>query len=163
APPSGSGFRRSESSPSPVRLRELPLKVAVLATAIALAAGGSAVLLDHSVVLAGPSPAPARVSVTSAPFDQAIANNVTAMVSEGRDTFRFDTFGDEAFWGDTLKLHLAIEGSALGGVGPGISPKTALGLGLKVDADALSPDTLNALRKGSLDLDDPAATLALLK
>jgi hypothetical protein len=48
-----------------------------------------------------------------------------------RKTFRFDTFGDEAFWGDTLKLHRAIAGSKLGGVGPGVSPRTALSVGLK--------------------------------
>jgi hypothetical protein len=58
-------------------------------------------------------------------------------LGEGRQIFRFDTFGDEGFWGDTLKLHQAIEGSQLGGVGPGVSPKTALAVGLKVDVDAL--------------------------
>ena len=58
-------------------------------------------------------------------------------ITNGRQTFRFDTFGDEAFWGDALKLHQAIAGSANGGVGPGVSPKTALAVGLKVDADAL--------------------------
>src|SRR5689334_9077200 len=60
---------------------------------------------------------------------------------QGRETFRFETFGDEAFWGDTLKLHLAIEGSGFGGVGPGLSPQTALAVGLKVDVRAL-PDSL---------------------
>jgi hypothetical protein len=33
------------------------------------------------------------------------------MMDEGRQAFRFDTFRDEAFWGDTLQLHLAIEGA----------------------------------------------------
>jgi hypothetical protein len=50
-----------------------------------------------------------------------------------------ETFGSEAFWGDTLHLHKAIAGEKNGGVGPGVSPKTALSVGLKVDADAL-PD-----------------------
>jgi hypothetical protein len=36
---------------------------------------------------------------------------------QGRHIFRFDTFGDEAFWGDTIKLHQAIEGTGFGGVG----------------------------------------------
>src|SRR5437764_2643042 len=54
------------------------------------------------------------------------------MIKEGRQTFRFDTFGDEGFWGDALKLHHAILGKKLGGVGPGVSPKTALAVGLKV-------------------------------
>src|SRR5690349_5127690 len=62
------------------------------------------------------------------------------LIHQGRKTFRFDTFGDEAFWGDTLKLHEAIEGQAFGGVGPGLSPRQALSLGLKVDIDALLPE-----------------------
>ena len=57
------------------------------------------------------------------------ANNAVRLVALGRQIFRFDTFGDQAFWGDTLKLHQAIEGSALGGIGPGVSPKTALAVG----------------------------------
>lgn len=53
------------------------------------------------------------------------------MFDEGRKTFGFDTFGSEAYWGDSLKLHQAIGGEKLGGVGPGVSPKTALAVGLK--------------------------------
>ena len=56
--------------------------------------------------------------------------NARNMISEGRQTFRFDTFGDEAFWGDKLKLHEAIEGAKFGGVGPGLTPRDALALGL---------------------------------
>src|SRR5258708_38051282 len=92
-----------------------------------------------------------------------VVENATQKVLQGEQIFRFDTFGDEAFWGDTLKLHQAIEGAKLGGVGPGVSPKTALAVGLKVDADAL-PDELKAqLKAGKVDLNDPATTLALLK
>jgi hypothetical protein len=82
---------------------------------------------------------------------------------EGRQTFRFDTFGDEAFWGDTLKLHQAIEGAALGGVGPGLSPRAALAAGLKVDVDALPGSLQSDLKHGRVNLDDPAVTVALLK
>jgi hypothetical protein len=97
-------------------------------------------------------------------FDRQIGKNAERMVSEGRETFRFDTFGDEAFWGDTLKLHLAIEGSQFGGVGAGISPRTALSLGLKVDAEALQrAGLLGQLNSGRVDLDHPATTLALLR
>jgi hypothetical protein len=85
------------------------------------------------------------------------------MIAAGRRTFRFDTFGDEAFWGGQLQLHQAIQGSNLGGVGPGLSPRNALALGLKVDVDALPPDLIAALRAGQVNLDDPAVTLALLK
>jgi mono/diheme cytochrome c family protein len=85
------------------------------------------------------------------------------MLERGRRIFRFDTFGDEAFWGGTLRLHEAIEGARFGGVGPGLTPAAALGVGLKVDADALSPATLDAIRRGRVNLNDPAVTLALLE
>ena len=81
----------------------------------------------------------------------------------GRQVFRFDTFGDEAFWGDTLRLHQAIAGSRFGGVGAGVSPKTALAVGLKVDVDALPGALQRQLRAGQVDLDDPAVTLTLLQ
>ena len=66
-----------------------------------------------------------------------VVENAARKVQQGEQIFRFDTFGDQAFWGDTLKLHQAIEGAKLGGVGAGVSPKTALAVGLKVDVDAL--------------------------
>ncbi len=92
-----------------------------------------------------------------------IRANALRMLEEGRRTFRFDTFGNEAFWGDTLKLHQAIAGSKLGGVGDGVSPKTALAVGLKVDMDALPKELAESLKAGKVNLDDPATTLALLK
>ncbi len=52
-------------------------------------------------------------------------NNAERMMKEGQEIFRFDTFGDEVFWCGTLRLHQAIEGAKLGGVGPGVSPATA--------------------------------------
>src|SRR5690348_12674137 len=61
-------------------------------------------------------------------FDRVIRTNSRAMLEEGRHTFRFDTFGDEAFWGQTLKLHQAIKGARLGGIGSGLSPRAALAL-----------------------------------
>jgi hypothetical protein len=84
-------------------------------------------------------------------------------VDDGRQAFRFDTFGDEAFWGDRLQLHRAISGEANGGVGPGLDPTTALMLGLKVDAEAIPPDVAAQIRDGRIDLKDPKTTLALLK
>jgi hypothetical protein len=62
--------------------------------------------------------------------DDPIQQNATRMLEEGRTTFRSDTFGSEAFWGNALQLHKAIAGEKLGGVGPGVSPKTALAVGL---------------------------------
>lgn len=85
------------------------------------------------------------------------------MIKEGRHTFRFDTFGDEEFWGGALQLHRAIAGAKLGGVGPGVSPKTALAVGLRVDAEALPEKLVQQLKARQVDLDDPATTLALLK
>lgn len=96
-------------------------------------------------------------------FDAQVAANASAFLANGKNTFRFDTFGDEVFWGDTLHLQQAIKGASLGGVGSGISPAAALGLGLKVDVDALPPPLFNKLRQGKVDLNDPATTVALLK
>ncbi|HET6695936.1 MAG TPA: hypothetical protein VFG85_05475 [Gaiellaceae bacterium] len=95
--------------------------------------------------------------------DRAAEKQADRFFEEGREIFRFDTFGDEAFWGGALQLHRAIAGEKLGGVGPGVSPRTALAVGLKVDETALPKSLKNALRRGDVDLDDPANTLALLK
>jgi hypothetical protein len=95
--------------------------------------------------------------------DRGIRDNARQMLDEGKQTFRFDTFGDEEFWGGTLRLHEAIAGEELGGVGPGVTPKQALDLGLKVDFQALPFDLQLQLKRGQVDLDDPATTLALLK
>src|SRR5438270_11745108 len=92
-----------------------------------------------------------------------VVQNATQKVLIGEQVFRFDTFGDEAFWGDTLKLHQAIEGAKLGGVGPGVSPKTALAVGLKVDVDALPRNIVEQIERGRVNLNDPAVTLLLLK
>jgi len=92
------------------------------------------------------------------------AKNRDALFEQGKQVFRFDTFGDEDFWGGQLHLEKAIEGAALGGVGPGVSPKTALtAAGLKVDVDALPKNLQAQLKQGKVDLDSPATTLALLK
>ena len=96
-------------------------------------------------------------------FDSQINGNAQRMFEQGRQIFRFETFGDEAYWSDKLKLHQAIEGAKLGGVGPGVSPKTALAVGLKVDMDALPADLVAKVKRGEVNLDDPATTLALIK
>jgi cytochrome c553 len=120
-----------------------------------LAALGAAGLLGAVIASAAP---PSRTG-----FDAEIAAYTQAMLDEGRKTFRFDTFGSEAFWGDTLQLHKAIAGEKNGGVGPGVSPKTALSVGLKMDADALPDSLKKQLKAGKVNLDDPATTIALLK
>jgi hypothetical protein len=95
--------------------------------------------------------------------DRQINAHARRLIEEGRRIFRFDTFGSEAFFGDALQLHKAIAGAKDGGVGAGVSPKTALAVGLKVDADALPGQLKAQLRAGRVNLDDPATTLALLK
>jgi len=92
-----------------------------------------------------------------------VERHALRQIHEGRDTFRYATFGDEAFWGDGIGLHLALAGAANGGVGPGVSPKTALAVGLKVDVNALPREVLRDLAHGKVNLDDPAVTLELLK
>ena len=73
---------------------------------------------------------------------------------DGQQVFRFDTFGDEQLWTDTLQMHQAIAQ---------VSPATALSVGLKVDAAALPPAVVDALRAGQVDLNDPAVTIELLR
>jgi len=96
-------------------------------------------------------------------FDEVISKHAQQMMENGKQIFRYDTFGSEAFWGDAVQLHKAIAGDKNGGVGGGVSPKTALAVGLKVDADALPESLKQQLKEGKVNLDDPATTLALLK
>ena len=99
--------------------------------------------------------APAAVPDAGVAAADPVVQAATAMVNEGRQTFRYDTFGDEAFWGDTLKIHQTIASS--------VSPRTALAVGLKVDSEALPADLVAKIQAGQVDLDSPATTLALLK
>jgi hypothetical protein len=94
---------------------------------------------------------------------RAAASKNVNLIAEGQQIFRYDTFGDEDFWGGELRLHEAIEGEQFGGVGPGVSPETALAVGLKVDVDALPPSLRKQIKAGQVDLTDPATTLALLQ
>lgn len=78
-----------------------------------------------------------------------------ATLASGRTIFRFDTFGDETFWTDTLGLHSIIAA--------GVSPMLALQVGLKVDVDALPADLRAALAAGLVDLTSPKTTVTLLR
>lgn len=132
------------------------------------ARGRTATLLKIVILLALTAAGLVYFSVRSSAqkdqgFDRQISANSQRMFEEGKQIFRFDTFGDETFWTDKLKLHQAIQGSKLGGVGTGVSPKTALSVGLKVDMDALPADLVEKIKKGEVNLDDPATTLALIK
>ncbi len=78
-----------------------------------------------------------------------------ALVEQGREIFRFDTYGDETFWTDTLRMHEVIQAA--------VDPTTALEVGLKVDADALPAEIVQGIQSGAVSLTDPATTVALLK
>ena len=86
-----------------------------------------------------------------------------SLIAQGKDIFRFDTFGDEDFWSGLLHIDKAIAGELNGGFGPGVSPAAALGVGLKVDVDALPAEVRGGIISHSINLNDPAITLALLK
>jgi mono/diheme cytochrome c family protein len=107
----------------------LPIAAAVAAAALAAACGG------HD--------------------DNDTAAQQAALVAQGKDTFRFETFGDEIKWTDTLRMHEVIRSA--------VDPTTALVVGLKVDADALPAAVVDGIKNGSVDLKSPATTVALLK
>src|SRR5438067_11222520 len=108
---------------------------------------------------------PENEAVRSQPnsFTDDIEGNASGSLKEGRSVFRLETFGDEYFWSDTLQLHLAIAGQRHGGVGPGLTPRQALAVGLKVDVDHLPSIMANAIRGGSASLDEVQTTLELVK
>ncbi|MGH7929743.1 MAG: hypothetical protein ACREQV_18325, partial [Candidatus Binatia bacterium] len=128
-------------------------------TALVLVVG--LVIVGYSLYAASAQDAKGTARLTE--VDRIIRDNARKLVEDGRQIFRFDTFGDESFWGDALQLHQAIKGAKLGGVGPGLSPIAALGLGLKVDVDLLPRALANQLKAGKVNLDDPATTVVLLK
>jgi mono/diheme cytochrome c family protein len=133
------------------------------AVRILVVVGAVLLAIATTAALRQSAPPPQSQPGATGPFDTTITHNAQRLIDEGRRIFRYDTFGDEAFWGDQLKLHQAIVGQKLGGVGPGLSPKMALGLGLKVDADSVPPDLAAQLKAGKVDMNDPASTVALLK
>jgi hypothetical protein len=90
---------------------------------------------------------------TTSSFLGSAESNSQAMIQQGRHIFRFDTFGDEAFWGDQLKLHQTINM---------LTPRQALDLGLKIDSQALPSAVVQAIQNGTVNLDDPAVTRLLI-
>ena len=108
-------------------------------------------------------PTPPAVVAPGHEIDDPVAKDALRRIAAGRQIFRFNTFGDEDFWGGALRLHEAILGASNGGVGDGVSPAAALSLGLKVDVEALPQRLRQQLRQAAVDLNDPAVTVALLK
>jgi len=95
-------------------------------------------------------------------LDRANDTSAAATRDAGRRVFRFDDFEDFHFWGEALKLHQAFAGSRFGGVGNGLTPRSALALGLKVDSEAIPAAIATALAAGQVNLDDPETTLGLI-
>ena len=96
-------------------------------------------------------------------FGEAVASTGENLWEDGRRVFRRETFGSEDFWGGQLQLHEVINGEERGGVGPGLTARQALALGLKVDIDHLPSILVQAIRGGSVSLDAVTTTLELLK
>jgi hypothetical protein len=95
-------------------------------------------------------------------WSSSIDKNANDLLEKGKAVFRFETFGDEAFWTDKLQLQKAIADSKHGGNGDGLSPKAALAAGLKVDLSILPEFLRKKIQEGKF-LDDPLVTLELLK
>ena len=159
-------------SASPSRLAVIGITGAVSIALVATLAMANVQTNLESAPMAGagaaavaPPPAadPGVAVLAAGANDKAIDKNSKDMLKEGREIFRYETFGDEAWWTDTIRLHEAVEGDKHGGVGGGVSPATALSVGLKVDVDAIPKDVQKAIGAGQVDLNDPAVTLALLK
>ena len=111
----------------------------------ATAAAGTLLLLAFSPL----DPSSGQAEERRPEAQDPIASHAQQMLEEGRHTFRFATFGDQVFWSRTLQIHQALKT---------VSPRAALGLGLKVDAEAVPPGLL-----ANADLDDPATTARLLR
>ncbi len=79
------------------------------------------------------------LTAVAADGERTDAREHSSSVTRGKQIFRFDTFGDELFWSDGLRMHEVVNG---------VAPTTALAVGLKVDAEALPPEVLAALRDG---------------
>jgi len=153
----GNGLRTARKLKAQSNLNMILIKVVMLAACLTLGLG---YFIGQSDAKRGDEYSQTQ---TQHGFDRQISENARLMIEQGRRIFRYDTFGDEAYWSDKLKLHQAIQGSKFGGVGPGVSPKGALAVGLKVDMDALPQPLVNQLKQGKVNLDDPATTLALIK
>jgi cytochrome c peroxidase len=152
----------SHGEAAATRTARLPSRLATLGL-VTLAAIGAITGCEARQADAKATQAATADPAAQQDFDDEIQANAKRMMEEGKQIFRFDTFGSEDFWGGKLRLNDAIAGEKNGGVGAGVSPRTALSLGLKVDAEALPAELVAQIRAGAVNLDDPATTLALLK
>ena len=134
----------------------VPISSRVLVTSAAILFAMTLAVAWNAASAAQLTPSPAS------PFDSVIVQHARDSFLKGREIFRFDTFGSEAFWGGRLRLHQPIVGASFGGIGPGLSPLAALQFGLKVDIDMVPPGLIARARAGAVSLTDPAVTVELL-
>lgn len=87
--------------------------------------------------------------------DDSATTDQAALIAQGQQIFRFDTFGDEIFWTDQLRMHDVINTA--------VDPATALSVGLKVDAEALPANVVQGIESGSISLTSTQTTLALIQ
>jgi hypothetical protein len=134
-------------------LKALPFAVAALVTAWACLPGPRSVRTNPAI----------KAEQERVGYDARVESHARKMLEEGREIFRYDSFGSEDFWGGQLRLHEAILGAKQGGVGPGLTPKKALELGLKVDVGKLPKILAEAVQAGAVSLENPETTVALLR
>jgi hypothetical protein len=96
-------------------------------------------------------------------YENFTEQNAQDLFKQGRQIFRFDTFGSEEFWGGKLKLHEAIASQEHGGIGAGLTARQALDVGLKVDVRKLPSILVEVIKGGSVSLDKPETTMELLR
>lgn len=122
--------------------------------AVGLAAAGHAQLSRNTTATMSEGPAD-----QGTPLSQQSGNAVA-----GRDVFRFETFGNEGFWTDAVRLPQGLAAAK-------VTPLQALKLGLQVDADMIDPATKQQLAnelmadpsgRSSALLNDPSVTLKLV-
>ena len=130
------------------RIYALVLAVPFLVILVATQLGPPAAALEQRAA------APIALVSAHTPASARAGQGEQRGIEAGRQTFRFDTFGDEQLWTDVLRMHEVIAN---------VPPVTALAVGLKVDAEALPPAVIDALRAGQVDLTDPAVTVELLR
>ncbi|WP_439606034.1 hypothetical protein [Hydrogenophaga sp.] len=132
-PPRGTTVRTEPPSQASRGVRAVWMVGALAATAVVVVACG------------GSPDDPPPVAVVPPP----------SLIEQGKQIFRSDTFGDEIFWTDTLRMHEVISAA--------VDPATALSVGLKVDAEALPAAVVQEIQSNAISLTDPATTIALLK
>ena len=112
-------------------------------------------LLQFALGIVGVIVAATVAALAACSNDSTGSSPPPAQIAQGKDIFRFETYGDETFWTDTLRMHEVIEHA--------VDPTTALSVGLKVDTDSLPAEVVAGIQSGAISLTDPATTVALLK